>query len=159
MHVPKTFTFCTGVPATEEDEPTSAEDSGFCEPEDDGCEPEDAGCEPEEVPFEPEDSAPALDDGFGVPEEPPTVSEDSIVSPPVTGSGPEDDSSPHAIIMSDKAAPQASIFFMIDSFFYQNIRAETGNCKQICPYTRIISYSVQLITPFLHEIGMRSLFR
>lgn len=33
-----------------------------------------------------------------------------------------------------------------------------GNCKQICPYTRIISYSVQLITPFLTKSGCGAYF-
>jgi hypothetical protein len=98
MHVPKTFTFCTGLPAMDEDE--------LSEPEDAGCEPEDEGCEPE-------DSAPALDVGSSAPEENSVAEE--LSSPPVTGAV-DDDSSSQAISMSDRAALQRSIFFIKFSF-------------------------------------------
>ena len=102
MHLPKTFTFCTGLPATEEEEPTSAEEPGFSEPEDETCEPEEAGCEPE-------DSAPALDVGSSAPEEISVAEE--LSSPPVTGAV-DDESSSQAISMSDRAAPQINNFFI-----------------------------------------------
>jgi hypothetical protein len=91
MHLPLTFTFCTGLPVTEEEELS---------------EPEEAGCEPE-------DSAPALDVGSSAPEESSVAEE--LSSPPVTGAV-DDDSSSQAISMSDRAALQRSIFFIKFSF-------------------------------------------
>jgi hypothetical protein len=105
MHVPKTFTFCTGLPAMDEDE--------LSEPEDAGCEPEDEGCEPD-------DSTPALNVGSS-PEE--NAPDDELSSPPVTGAV-DDESSPQATRVNESAiaaAAEAAVakieFFFMDSSF------------------------------------------
>jgi hypothetical protein len=99
MHLPKTFTFCTGLPAMDEDELS---------------EPEDAGCEPD-------DSTPALDVGSSAPEE--NAPDDELSSPPVTGAV-DDESSPQASKPNESviaAATETTVakiefFFMISSF-------------------------------------------
>jgi hypothetical protein len=107
MHLPKTFTFCTGLPAMDEDEfSVPLEDSGFREPEDAGCEPD--------------DSTPALDVGSS-PEE--NAPDDELSSPPVTGAV-DDESSPQAARVNESAiaaAAEATVakieFFFMDSSF------------------------------------------
>jgi hypothetical protein len=101
--------------AVEEEDPSSPEDADRA-PEDELSEFEDVVCESEDAPFEPDDSAPALDEASCESDDARTEPEDSTSAPPFSVSGAEDESSPHARIISESNALQAITFFMGTSF-------------------------------------------